>query len=75
LDRSIANLRVGEKGVISEISFDSIPLALLEMGCMPGESVELIQRAPFKDPLYVRVNGSYLAIREETARRILITIV
>jgi len=61
--------------VISEISFDSIPLALLEMGCMPGESVELIQRAPFKDPLYVRVNGSYLAIREETARRILITIV
>lgn len=73
MDRSIANLRVGEKGIISEISFESIPLALLEMGCMPGESVELIQRAPFKDPLYIRVNGSYLAIREETARRILIT--
>jgi ferrous iron transport protein A len=73
LDYSIANLQRGEKGIISEISFDSIPLALLEMGCMPGESVELIQRAPFKDPLYIRVNGSYLAIREETASRILIT--
>ena len=73
MDRSIANLRVGEKGIISEISFDSIPLALLEMGCMPGESVELIQRAPLKDPLYIRVNGSYIAIREETASRILVT--
>jgi ferrous iron transport protein A len=73
LNRSIANLQVGEKGIISEISFDDIPLALLEMGCMPGESVELIQRAPFKDPLYIRVNGSYLAIREETASKILIS--
>jgi ferrous iron transport protein A len=73
LERSIANLRVGEQGIISEISFESIPLALLEMGCMPGESVELIRRAPLKDPLYIRVNGSYLAIREETAKRILIT--
>ena len=73
MDHSIANLKVGEKGVISEISFDRIPLALLEMGCMPGESVELIQRAPLKDPLYIRVNGSYLAIREETASRILVT--
>lgn len=64
---------MGEKGIISEISFDSIPLALLEMGCMPGESVELIQKAPLKDPLYIRVNGSFLAIREETASRILVT--
>ncbi len=70
---SIASLRVGEKGIIEDISFDSIPLSLLEMGCMPGESVELIQKAPLKDPLYIRVNGSHLAIRIETASQILIT--
>lgn len=70
---SIASLRVGEKGIIENISFDSIPLSLLEMGCMPGERVELIQRAPLKDPLYIRVNGSHLAIRIETASQILIT--
>ena len=70
---SIASLRVGEKGIIEEISFDSIPLSLLEMGCLPGERVELIQKAPLKDPLYIRVNGSHLAIRIETASKILIT--
>jgi len=73
LETSIASLRVGERGVIDEISFDDIPLSLLEMGCLPGESVELLQRAPLHDPLYIRVNGSHLAIRTETAAQILIT--
>jgi len=73
LATSIANLKVGERGIIEDISFDNIPLSLLEMGCLPGESVELLQRAPLKDPLYIRVNGSHLAIRTETASQILIT--
>ncbi len=70
---SIASLEVGERGIIEDISFESIPLSLLEMGCLPGECVELIQKAPLKDPLYIRVNGSHLAIRIETASQILIT--
>lgn len=69
---SIANLKVGERGIIEDISIDNIPLSLLEMGCLPGESVELLQKAPLKDPLYIRVNGSFLAIRTETASQILI---
>lgn len=73
MDTSIANLKVGEQGVIEDISLKNIPLALLEMGCLPGENVELIQIAPLLDPLYIRVNGSHLAIRKETARKILIT--
>ena len=73
METSIASLRVGERGIIEEISFDDIPLSLLEMGCLPGESVELLQRAPLHDPLYIRVNGSHLAIRTETAAQILIT--
>ena len=73
MSTSIASLRVGEKGIIEEISIDSIPLSLLEMGCLPGERVELIQKAPLKDPLYIRVNGSHLANRIETASQILIT--
>ena len=73
MDISIANLEVGERGVIKDSSLKNIPLALLEMGCLPGEDVELLQIAPLLDPLYIRVNGSYLAIRKETASRILIT--
>lgn len=73
MEATIASLKVGEQGVIKEISLENIPLALLEMGCLPGEDVELIQIAPLHDPLYIRVNGSHLAIRKETASQILIT--
>lgn len=67
---TIASLRIGEIGYISEESLEVIPLKLLEMGCLPGAEVTLVQVAPLKDPLYICVNGSHLAIREETARSI-----
>lgn len=67
---TIATLHKGEIGYISEESLDFIPLKLLEMGCLPGAEVELIQLAPLKDPLYICVNGSHLAIRKETAAKI-----
>ncbi len=69
---TIANLKVGERGVIEDLDFDNIPLILLEMGCLPGIEVELIQIAPLNDPLYIRVNDSHLAIRKETAKHITI---
>lgn len=71
---TIATLHVGEKGIISEESLDNIPLKLLEMGCLPGTEVELLQVAPLKDPMYICVNGSHLAIRKETACQIIISI-
>jgi ferrous iron transport protein A len=64
---SIAQLEIGDKGIIRDVAIDFIPLKLLEMGCLPGKKVELVQKAPLKDPLYIRVNGSHLAIRVETA--------
>ena len=70
---SIATLQIGERGIISEESLDVIPLKLLEMGCLPGTEVALLQIAPLKDPIYICVNGSHLAIRKETARKIVIT--
>jgi ferrous iron transport protein A len=67
LEATVADLKIGEKGVIKQVCFNDIPLKLLEMGCMPGKEVELVQIAPLKDPLYIIVNGSHLAIRKEIA--------
>ena len=67
---TIASLHIGEIGYISEESLDFIPLKLLEMGCLPGAEVQLVQIAPLKDPIYMCVNGSHLAIRKETASKI-----
>lgn len=70
MQTTIANLKKGEKAIITNFDVEAIPLKLLEMGCLPGNTVELIQIAPFGDPLYLNINGSHLAIRIETAREI-----
>jgi len=72
LQLTIADLNRGERGIITDVSSRYIPLKLLEMGCLPGNSVELLQVAPFKDPMYLNINGTHLAIRKETASHILI---
>lgn len=68
--QTIASLKKGEKAIIKDFDVEAIPLKLLEMGCLPGNLVEVLQIAPLGDPLYLNVNGSHLAIRLETAREI-----
>jgi ferrous iron transport protein A len=70
LRTTINSLKKGEKAIIKDFDIDTVPLKLLEMGCLPGNTVELLQIAPFGDPLYLNVNGSHLAIRVETAQEI-----
>lgn len=45
------------------------------MGCLPGNTVEILQIAPFGDPLFLNVNDSHLAIRLETACNIQVEII
>lgn len=75
MQTTIYSLKKGEKAIIKDFDIDSIPLKLLEMGCLPGNVVELLQIAPFGDPLYLDINGSHLAIRIETAREIEVEII
>jgi ferrous iron transport protein A len=71
---NLAQLQVGQKGIIDDFDIDKVPLKLLEMGCLPGNEVQLLQVAPFGDPLYLIVDDSHLAIRLETAEAITISI-
>ncbi|PKG43563.1 FeoA family protein [Psychroflexus sp. MES1-P1E] len=72
---TIASLKKGQKAIIGEMTSKDIPLKLLEMGCLPGNHVELIQIAPFKDPLYLNINDTFLSIRRETAKLIHIELI
>ena len=42
---SIASLKIGQRAVIKDFSVDVVPLKLLEMGCLPGNEVALLQEA------------------------------
>lgn len=67
---TVAQLKQGQRGIIRDFIEDILPIKLLEMGCLPGNVIELIQIAPLKDPIYINVNGSHIAIRRSTAKLI-----
>ena len=71
---SLLALKKGQKALITDLDIDAIPLKLLEMGCLPGNSIELLQVAPLGDPIYINVNDSHVAIRKETAQAISVDI-
>jgi len=72
---TIASLKIGQRAIIKGFSVEVVPLKLLEMGCLPGNEVTLIQAAPYSDPLYLTINGSHLAIRKEMASKIEIELI
>jgi ferrous iron transport protein A len=72
---TVAHLKRGQKGIIKEFADDILPIKLLELGCLPGNEVEMVQVAPLNDPIYINVNGSHIAIRREVALQIELEII
>ncbi|MCK0161011.1 ferrous iron transport protein A [Allomuricauda sp. F6463D] len=72
---TVADLRLGQKGIIKDFTEHKLPVKLMELGCLPGNSVELLQVAPLNDPIYINLSGSHLAIRRSLAKCIELDII
>lgn len=69
--KTLANLRPGETGVVDSITATgAVKRRLLDMGITKGVSITLERRAPFGDPLAVRLRGYSLSLRRDEARKI-----
>ncbi len=71
-NHTVSDLQRGERAIIKSFNEVDIPLKLIEMGCIEGNYVEVLQRAPMQDPIYLNISGTYLAIRLEIASKILV---
>ncbi len=63
----LSELKPGQKGIIESFTDYELSLKLLEMGCIPGEIIEMIRIAPFGDPLAISISGYILSLRKEEA--------
>jgi ferrous iron transport protein A len=72
---SLVDLRRGDAGVLADID---LPVddarRLMEMGFLPGARVIAGHSAPGGDPRVFQVDGSEIALRRETARRMRVRI-
>ena len=70
--KSVADLKIGEHGVIDSFLDKKMSLKLLEMGCLPGSEVKICCTAPLGDPICIRVSGYHLSLRLEEAATIIL---
>jgi Fe2+ transport system protein FeoA len=68
---TLANLTPGATAIVGAVSATGDERRrLLDLGFLPGTSVEMVMRSPLGDPLAFRVRGSVVALRKKQARRI-----
>ena len=71
--KNLTELKPGEEGVLDKLDLpDSDAQRLMEMGFVPGHAITRGLSAPGGDPRVFRVDGSEVALRRETARRLLL---
>lgn len=69
--KTLANLKPGEAGIVREITADgAVKSRFLDMGITKGVRITLERRAPFGDPLAVRLRGYSLSLRKDEAKKI-----
>lgn len=68
--KRLSEIAIGKKVVIKSFEKDEIFIKLMEMGCIPGETILVEQIAPLGDPISISVAGYNLSLRLNEANQI-----
>jgi ferrous iron transport protein A len=70
---NLMELKHGESGILDRLDLpEDDARRLMELGFLPGHAVTPGHSAPGGDPRVFRVDGSEVALRRDTARRLLL---
>jgi len=71
--KSLAHLAEGEAGILDRLEVpEDIARRLMELGFLPGHVIVPARSAPGGEPRVYRVDGSEVALRRETAARLML---
>ncbi|UAY52070.1 FeoA family protein [Ferruginibacter albus] len=70
MQKRLSEIEVGKTVIITSFEKDDIFLKLMEMGCVPGETILVDQKAPLGDPISILVAGYNLSLRISEADNI-----
>lgn len=70
--KRLSEIKVGSTVVIKSFEKNDIFLKLMEMGCVPGETIRVEQVAPLGDPIAIEVSGYHLSLRLDEAQNIFV---
>jgi ferrous iron transport protein A len=73
--KNLSQLKIGQSAIIDSFTDKKMELKLLEMGCTPGELVQLSHIAPMGDPIAINVSGYLLSLRKAEASTVMVSLV
>ncbi|MBO1263882.1 ferrous iron transport protein A [Proteiniclasticum sp. SCR006] len=69
----VNDLKLGEKAFVRNVFGDEkLVKRLSALGCTEGCQIEVVNRAPFGDPIVLSLRGSSMAIRKKDAGSIMV---
>ena len=70
---ALSELKIGRSGIVEGLQLpDEIQHHLMHMGFMPEARVRAVRRAPTGDPTIYAIDGMEVALRRETAARLIL---
>lgn len=72
--KNLSQLQIGQSAVIDSFTDKKMALKFLEMGCTPGEVVQLSRIAPMGDPIAINVSGYLLSLRKDEASTVVVSL-
>lgn len=70
--KTVFDLKTNEEAVIKDITDLKIKSKLLSLGLRPKTTLKLIRKSPFGGALYMKFGKTFMAIRRNEAKCILI---
>jgi Fe2+ transport system protein FeoA len=70
--KRLSELKAGSSARIISFENNDLFLKLMEMGCVPGELIQVDQIAPLGDPISITVSGYHLSLRVNEAETIFV---
>lgn len=68
--KKLSEVPIGAQVKIHSLTDDHIVLKLMEMGCLPGEVLSVVNKAPWGDPISIQISGYLLSLRIDEAEKI-----
>jgi ferrous iron transport protein A len=70
MEKKLSEIKTGSRVIVKRFEEDTLFLKLMEMGCVPGESIVVEHVAPLGDPISISVAGYSLSLRLDEAELI-----
>ncbi|NNM16923.1 MAG: ferrous iron transport protein A [Bacteroidia bacterium] len=68
----LSELKKGTRCKVHSFTNEFLKIKLLEMGCLPGETIEVIRLAPFGGPIAIDLSDYTLRLRKDEAATVLV---